>query len=295
MRVVFYLLGLKGFRVLVSFLEKHPANKVVYVMIGCDKNIKNDYSGDIKKLCVTYKIRHLSANEDVPLSNNNYDIAFAVGWQRMIVNSEKLVILHDSPLPRYRGFAPLVNMLVNGESKLGVTALKAAQQYDQGDILASGIVEIRYPITINEAIEKIIPCYESLVKTVYDYGDEWVLRGRPQNQSEATYSMWLDGADYRIDWRQSAKRIRRFVDAVGEPYAGAQTCVGKLKVRILEVEEYPDVVIEARNQHLGKVIFVNEGNFVIVCGEGLLQLKSLVTEGGDNSMDQALAFRSRFS
>ena len=41
----------------------------------------------------------------------------------MIKNSENLIVFHDSLLPKYRGFAPLVSQLINGEEYLGVTAI----------------------------------------------------------------------------------------------------------------------------------------------------------------------------
>ena len=49
-------------------------------------------------------------------------------------------------MPKYRGFAPLVNSLVNGEKIIGVTALFASEEYDNGDIIMQSSVDITYPI-----------------------------------------------------------------------------------------------------------------------------------------------------
>ena len=48
----------------------------------------------------------------------------AIGWRRLISGIEgRLIVLRDSLLPKYRGFAPTVAQLLAGESEIGVTAL----------------------------------------------------------------------------------------------------------------------------------------------------------------------------
>jgi methionyl-tRNA formyltransferase len=52
------------------------------------------------------------------------DFNIAISWRWMLKVSN-LIVIHDSLLPKYRGFSPLVNMLINGEDTLGVTVLFA--------------------------------------------------------------------------------------------------------------------------------------------------------------------------
>ena len=51
------------------------------------------------------------------------------------------------------------------------------------------------------------------------------LKTTTQNESEATYSLWRDEEDYRIDWNQSSKEIRNFIFALGFPYKGASAYI----------------------------------------------------------------------
>ena len=68
-----------------------------------------------------------------------------------------MIIFHDSLLPKYRGFAPLVNSLINQEKEIGVTAIKASQNYDEGDTVTDNIGN-DYDVTIqNGAIIKVRP------------------------------------------------------------------------------------------------------------------------------------------
>jgi methionyl-tRNA formyltransferase len=113
-----------------------------------------------------------------------------------------------------------------------------------------------------------------------------------QDESKATYSLWRDEADYRIDWTKQATMIRRFIDAVGFPFKGASCVVDGKVLRIAEAEEIADVIIE--NRDAGKVIFIQDGKPVVVCGQGLLKIHGLYDELG-NSMLPFARFRSRFT
>jgi methionyl-tRNA formyltransferase len=90
----------------------------------------------------------------------------------------------------------------------------------------------------------------------------------------------------------SAARIRRFVDAVGFPYSGASTMMDDEVVRILDCQELPDIKIEERMP--GKVIWMEEGAPVIVCGEGLLKLNRLVRARDNALIEKLPRFRMRF-
>ena len=98
--------------------------------------------------------------------------------------------------------------------------------------------------------------------------------------------------DYRIDWHDSADKIQRFVDAVGIPYQGAEPLAGEVLARVLDTEVVADVPIE--NGVTGKVIFVQDGCPVIVCGKGLLRLKRLEHADSAESLLPLARFRTRF-
>ena len=180
-------------------------------------------------------------------------------------------MFHDSLLPRYRGFSPLVNALINGESEVGVSAIFGASDFDSGPIIAQSRTAIRYPIRIADAIQAVNKNYAACAETVLQaLLDGARLTATPQDESRATYSVWRDEQDYRIDWSKPARDIRRFIDAVGYPYKGASTTFDGKLVRILGAEEAPDVVVE--NRHCGKALFAVDGKPVVVCGEGMLKV-----------------------
>ena len=201
-------------------------------------------------------------------------------------------MFHDSLLPRYRGFAPLVSALVNGDEHIGVTALFASDEYDKGPVIGQEAVHIAYPITISQAISRILPCYEKLAVDITQRLLQNEAISYPQDETLASYSLWRDDEDYFVDWTWDAKRIQRFVDAVGFPYKGAATTIDGQLFRIRECEALPDVNIE--NRDVGKIIFSTDGLPIVVCGNGLLKVQRLTLDGSEACVLPLPRFRTRF-
>ncbi|RXJ95864.1 hypothetical protein CRU94_04430 [Arcobacter sp. AHV-9/2010] len=167
----------------------------------------------------------------------------------------------------------------------------ASSHYDRGDIIAQKSFEIDYPMKINDAIQKVEPLYFDLVDEIYTkiLNDE-KLKSKKQDETKATYSLWLDSEDYFIDWSWSADKIKRFVDAVGYPYDNAKAYLNSEVVKFIDVKIIEDVKVEYRDRHIGKVIFIEDGVPVIVCKKGLIGLVDIRDEN-DNLLN--INFRSR--
>ena len=265
---------------------------IAEVVIGQDGSVLNDYSTEIATVCESAGVKFTLRKEFQAISS---EYAMAISWRWLINHPpEKLIVFHDSLLPKYRGFAPLVNALINGENVVGVSAIFGASEYDRGDVIHQTSVTIRYPITIAEAITAVGDCYLhsglAVLKTMA--GGE-ALKATAQDHRQATYSLWRDDEDYNIDWSQSARRIRRMIDAVGTPYKGAFCRVDGVPARILAAEDLDDVQIE--NRTAGKMIFVEDGFPVVVCGTGLLKITACMAEEDGATLLPISKFRVRFS
>lgn len=275
-KIRLYLLGLKGSKVLDAILLKYGSEIIESVIIGQDKNILDDHFAEILSVCEKNSISCINRLED-KVSTKLFSIA--VGW-RWIIDLErvgKLIVIHDSLLPKYRGFNPLVTCLINGDREIGVTALFADEKFDKGDIIFQSRTKIIYPIKINEAIKIIIPNYiEVVTKIIEDLKKGEELPRLKQIESDASYSLWRDEEDYHINWKWENYRIKRFIDSVGYPYLGAVSFVENKKIRIIEVEELDDIIIENRTP--GKVIYFENDCPVVVCGLGLVKITKMIYE-----------------
>lgn len=283
----------KGFEVLNALIDRKFKTMISEIVVGRDKNIENDFSNEIIKLCKQHSIKYFERNEVFQIIS---DYSIAISWRWLIPdNKSKLIVLHDSLLPKYRGFAPLVNMLCNKEKEIGVTAIFASKEYDKGDIIAQSSIKINYPIKISEAINLISQNYVDLMIKIFTTLEKGTkIIGVQQDENLASYSLWRDEADYTIDWSKSSDNILNFINAVSSPYKGAATYINGLqKIRILEAELEDDVKIE--NRDVGKVIFIKNTFPVIICGSGLIKLLKVIDDKTQEDLLPLKNFRVRLT
>ena len=280
----------RGYAVIRLLLTRYPG-LVAAVVASRDGDIAKDCFDEIAELCRTDNISFCNRTDGFSIQT---DYALAVAWRWLIeAGSARLVVFHDSLLPRYRGFNPLVTALINGDKEIGVTAVYATVEYDRGDIIAQSSSAISYPIRIQEAIKTVVGHYEALATNLAGSlirGDE--PKAKPQDEADASYSLWRDDEDYFVDWSHSAIDIRRFIDAVGYPYKGAAATLAGRVVRIRDAEALDDVRIA--NRTVGKVIFLKDAKPVVVCGQGLLRMIELVDDETGASLLPLSRFRIRF-
>lgn len=283
-----YLLGEKGFIALKSLCKKDYI-LINNIIIGMDKDVLNDYSVQIEDFCKTNNLSYVISNK--PIGDNKVIYSIAIGWRWILKLNSKLIVFHDSLLPRLRGFNPLVTSLINGDNEIGLSVLFGSENFDTGDLIIQKKTEIEYPIKIKNAIEIVGNLYGKALIELFAKIKDNKLFATKQDESLATYSLWRDELDYKIDWSQSSIFIKRFIDSVGDPYKGALTYIGDNKVIVKDatiVDE--DVIIE--NRIPGKVLFKNNNKFIIVCGKGLLCIENFYDSFG-NIIDLK-NFRIRF-
>jgi methionyl-tRNA formyltransferase len=281
----------KGLSVLHALMDAVGTEPLAAVVVHRDVGVEHDHSQEIARVVAKAGIALRTPEEPLPA----HSFSVAVGWRFMIRDERRLLVLHDSLLPRYRGFAPLVSALINGERELGVTALWASDRYDCGPIVDQAAIAISYPLTIQEAIDAVIPLYRRLATTIVArlLAGERVC-GREQDESDATYSPWRDDYDYLVDWNEDAATVARFVDAVGPPYGGARAYCGGREIRIPRAAvERDGVALEAR--HAGKVFAIVDGAPSVVCGEGLVRLLAVSDASTGASLLPWKELRARFS
>ena len=93
------------------------------------------------------------------------DLLLMVGWRYLVPAKvyhrarRGAFVFHDSLLPTYRGFAPTVWAMVNGESQTGATLFRVAEDVDAGDIVDQRAIAIGFDETIADVIEHVTQAY----------------------------------------------------------------------------------------------------------------------------------------
>jgi methionyl-tRNA formyltransferase len=201
------------------------------------------------------------------------DYSIAAGWRWMLDVPGYLVVLHDSLLPRYRGFSPMITALVNGEREIGVTAFLAGppgEGYDTGPIIEQRRIEIDHPTRAEVAISRLTRLYGEIAEDIFAaFRVQEQLCYVNQDEREATYSIWRDEQDFRIDWTKDDRSILRLIDAASFPFVGAWTIAFGQSLIIERAELAPDVRFEQR--HPGKIHTLDPAP-TVVCGQGMLRI-----------------------
>ena len=161
------------------------------------------------------------------------------GWYHIIgaairnIPKYGVVGLHPSLLPKYRGGAPLVWQMINGENKAGITLFYMDQGVDSGDIIAQAEEIIEETDTIGTLYEKV---GNSGIKLLEKYLPLIALGKAPRIKQEylKDEDIWPQRRpeDGLIDWSKSPREIENFVRAQTKPYPGAYTIIDGKKVII---------------------------------------------------------------
>jgi methionyl-tRNA formyltransferase len=166
------------------------------------------------------------------------DLLLVVGWYYMIPAALRALApvgcigIHGSLLPKYRGGAPLVWAMINGETETGATLFHFADGIDDGDIVG----QVAFPIASRDTIADLLAKTElASLELLTRYVPMLAAGTAPrhaQDHTRATVVPQRSPADGEIDWTWDAARIDRFIRAQTKPYPGAFTTISGKRVRI---------------------------------------------------------------
>lgn len=255
----FYLTGYKGLKVLEEAANRHVIKFVVAY---------GDFYEEIKNFCNLMNISIYNSNK--VLSDLDADKIFFIGWQYLVEPQDNFVVLHDSRLPKYIGFCPTVTALINGDTKLGVTAFRPTKELDSGPVYGKLTEQIPDSIKIKEALEIVSRLSCKLIREIIEHNIE------PYDDSEGGFysrrSIWRDSQDYFVNWNKPPQYIKYFVNAVGYPYEGAKTWAPHL-ITIHEVEPVHLHIDDPFYEHTGKIWSLDNDEPIVVCRDGAIKIK----------------------
>jgi methionyl-tRNA formyltransferase len=250
MRIVFFGATELGYKCCRLIIEKELAEIVGIFTMPRQFNISyaatpvtNLLHKDFHKFEEKYKIPVIEVTGKMhrykkPLQALHPDFLLVVGWYYMISKSLRQIAplgcagIHASLLPKYRGGAPLVWALINGEEKAGVSLFYFEDGVDDGDIIAQEKFQIDEEDTIKDVMLKATDASLSLIKKNIPLITDGSAPRIPQNHTDATYVPQRKPEDGLIDWSWDSKRIHNFIRAQTKPYPGAYTIINDKKILI---------------------------------------------------------------
>ncbi len=180
-----------------------------------------------------------------------------------------VVNIHPSLLPKYRGAAPVIRTILEGEDSTGVCFMVTDEGWDTGDILktvkrsvsgteTAGELESALAVEAADALPGLLSDYASgLLKPVAQKGEE-------------SYAEKVTPEEAVISWQKSAVEVLRMILAFN-PVPGARTMNGSKMLKIYSAE------ISSLEGPPGEILETNP--LVAGCGTGSIRLLEVQPQG----------------
>lgn len=197
-----------------------------------------------------------------------------IGEDLLKAYPDRIINLHPSILPEYRGASPMQFSLLNGDKKTAATTMLIEKGMDSGDILIQDYVDIEDTDTYTTLEEKLSEIGSRAIrKTILDFDNLYKNRSK-QDDSKATFCTKITKDMGRIDWQKSSAEIINQIRAFVEyPVAFFSYKGNNIKV-------YDAEILESYHEQPGYVCKVGaKEGIVIATKDSAIRLKKIQFPG----------------
>lgn len=189
--------------------------------------------------------------------------------------------VHGSLLPKYRGAAPIQQVLINGESETGITIMQTDVGMDTGDIRLQKAIPIAPQDDAISLFAKLSDLgVEALLEALALLAED-KLPSLPQDNALASHAAMLEKADGRIRWQENALQIwHRYRGVAMWPKTFSSFKGKRLSVLALEPITTPTT------QPAAEIIALSPAGVQVATAEGSILLKE-VQPAGKKAMSAA--------
>lgn len=155
------------------------------------------------------------------------DVILAYGWSwiipKIIYEKYRTLILHTSPLPKYRGGSPLQHQIMAGEKESAISVFQADGGLDTGDIFAQ--ISFSLSGSLDEIFEKIIMSGTKATFQVLENLSKGNTKPIPQDSSKATTFKRRRSEESKLtidDFKnKTSEELYNFIRSLADPYPNA--------------------------------------------------------------------------
>lgn len=223
------------------------------------------------------KFKNINDESNVKLIESlKPDFIFVIGLSQLvskeIINLAKkgTIGFHPTPLPKYRGRAPIVWQILLGVQESKCTLFFIDEGTDSGDIIAQEdyfIGEQDYAMDVqvnsNKALKRLL---HKVLPKILDGSFQRI----KQDEDEATYLLKRTPEDGMINWNNPVASIQCLIRAVSKPYPGAYSLYQNKhkfifwKADILENSKYYGIP--------GQIVNSTAEFIDVICVDGILRV-----------------------
>lgn len=234
MRVAMFGYQTWGHKTLQSIVESEHEVVLVVTHPPSEHSYESIWSDSVEELARKHDIPvHLALRPDdamrAAVAEAQPDIIVANNWRTKLPRDiydlppHGTLNLHDSMLPRFTGFSPVIWSLISGASETGLTAHRMDDELDTGDVVVQRAVPIGPRDTATQLVQATIDLIPEVLTEALDAIADGTASWTPQDLAQRTFFHKRADIDSRIDWRWPADDIDRLVRAQSDPYPSAWT------------------------------------------------------------------------
>jgi len=225
----------------------------------------------VAKYCLDHHLPLLqieSFSEDCKLKIDDYhaDLGLCVAFgppffDEGLINSfpNKIINIHPSPLPKYRGATPGPWQIINGETKSAVTFFQIDPLPDHGPIIGSISFEISPSETSQSFYQKAFSLAADNLDTVLKSYLSSPRSIQPQDHSQKSYFPKLTKDTAKINWSWNLSKIEAFIRALN-PWPIAWTFVENLNHTHFKMKIFSAFIDQNRSELVPKIVQIEGKN-----------------------------------
>ena len=224
------------------------------------------------------------------------ELVMVSGWYWIIPKKALNIVpkgfigIHSSLLPQYRGGAPLVWAIINGNKKTGVSLFYFDEGIDTGDIIDQREFIIEQDSNISSLLNKMEKESIDMVNSNYEKILNETNNRKPQSQSSPSYCAIRKPEDGLIDWSLSNIDIHNFIRAQSDPYPGAFTFIKDKKYYLIKSK----IIKESYYGSKGIIAKLNSDSIIVCCGENALEITNIRDEYSNKNIISKMKFGDKF-
>ena len=170
--------------------------------------------------------------------------------------------LHASILPHYRGASPIQQVLLNGDTKTGVTAMLMDEGLDTGAILKVKTIDVADDEMVEELFDALTDVATDLTIDVLENFSS--LSPIKQDETQATHCKKITKADGEVSFDDAVELFNKY--RAFTPWPGIYLSSG-LKLKKIALQEREKEFDEA-----GKIIAIDKDSIVVTCKRGAIRI-----------------------
>lgn len=205
-------------------------------------------------------------------------IAFGqiIGKRILDCFKDRIINIHGSILPKYRGAAPIQRALYDGEKETGLSAMLIEKEMDAGDVLKIARCPIDEDEDLSSLTEKLSKISADLLLDTLRNFETYYENRQVQAPDLVTFAKKIEGSDGYLNFNQTLFMLKRQINTCKDR-PGAYVEIENIRYKIKEASYLSDKDTEEERKDLqiGEIVEVSPQGIKIRALDGYLVIKEI--------------------